>query len=689
MESGRVIWTRPFYRKTIMKITHSLNSVVIILAAFFLGLITFSCKDEITVKKPGRSYLNVAETDFSVSSDGGIVYSLISASGDVDIENDSDWMTAAIVDESDKDLAVGLSEGKYLKIIVLPNESAEVRGASLVLSSKDCDDVYVSIEQEAYFEDPSKDPTCNLLTFKISRQNETKLKNDILFAFDKENKTLEAKYLYWIEKENPEMLVPTFTYEGAAVLVNGVEIESGKTAVSFSDDFTLVVKAESGARNEYHVSLNCPQINRELPVLHIRPDSKITDDKNNYTDTYIEFYDKTPASTGTGWWDSKTQGKIQMRRRGNSTWLLPKKPFRMKFPEKVSPIGLDHCSEKSWALVANDMDKSLLRNYIAFEYSRIMFVKHQGYHDSKALKFTPVAKPINVYYTGDYKYSDTGVTRHLDGEYFGVYQFSDQMNKGDGRIDVDKLTAADTDPELITGGYIIEFDLHEGNRYSNKGVRMTYKYPEDDNFDWSQYQYITDFINKAESALYSSNYKDATNGWRKYFDEKTLADYIIIKELVGDMDGYTSTYLYKRRGVDKLFFGPIWDCDKGWDNDKRVPHYQYQPLTSLMIYAGFWINSGMSYDWYQRFWDDETFRAFVNKRWKEKKDELLAKTNEILDEMPKKMSKAIDANFSVWKFYYQASTEAKMPAKTYEEEIERIRRLTKERAALLDKEFAK
>ena len=50
--------------------------------------------------------------------------------------------------------------------------------------------------------------------------------------------------------------------------------------------------------------------------------------------------------------------------------------------------------------------------------------------------------------------------------------------------------------------------------------------------------------------------------------------------------------------------------------------------------------------------------------------------------------KAIEANFTVWPFYYQASEEAKMPAATYEEELERISGLTERRAALLDRLFA-
>ncbi len=100
-----------------MKTTHSLNSAAVILASFLLGLFVFSCKVDVT-EKVRRAYLNVAETDFSVGSDGGVLYSLISASGDIGIENDTDWVQAAIVDESDGDSDGGLSEGKYLKIII-------------------------------------------------------------------------------------------------------------------------------------------------------------------------------------------------------------------------------------------------------------------------------------------------------------------------------------------------------------------------------------------------------------------------------------------------------------------------------------------------------------------------------------------------------------------------------------------
>ena len=53
------------------------------------------------------------------------------------------------------------------------------------------------------------------------------------------------------------MLIPEFVTDGETVLVNGQPVVSGQTAISFADDFDLVVKAENGDENTYRVSFNC------------------------------------------------------------------------------------------------------------------------------------------------------------------------------------------------------------------------------------------------------------------------------------------------------------------------------------------------------------------------------------------------------------------------------------------------
>ena len=652
------------------------GSLLIVLLSFL------SCKPEPIVPEqeepePEKPELRLDAQPLTVGVKGKNFIFELYCNRDVTVESSADWCGYSLMHDA------AVNPAGSLKIIVEENKSADVRTATVTVSAEECEPVTIEVTQDHRILATDKEMT----SFSLKKSKNSGLANDIAFKYDEQTRTFSAMYLKWIDGDEPEMLVPTFETDGESVQVNGMDVVSEKTAISFAEDFTVTVVAEDGSSADYNIIFNCPQINTELPVLHMKPDYLISS-KDNYVDTYIQLYDKTAESTGEGWWDSAEKGKIEMRGRGNSTWGLPKKPFRMKFTEKFSPIGLNHAKEKSWVILAQDMDKSLLRTHLAFEYSRILFNAADNYHHEKAVLFTPCSRFINVYLTGDYYDSSTGRTRYMDGEYLGVYQMSDQVQRADGRIAVDKLKASDgADPEKITGGYVIEADLHEGNHYTSKGIKLTYKYPEDDDFDQAQYDYITDFINKAEAALYGSNYKDPENGWRKYFDEKTLADFIIVKEFVGDLDGYTSTYMYKRRGYDKLFFGPIWDCDKGWNNDKRVPHYEYQPLESLMIYAGFWMPPYISNDWFHRLWTDETFRAFVAKRWADKKEELKAVTSKVLAEVPADMAKAIEANFEVWPFYYQYSGEANMPAKDYPSEIQRIAKLSSEREALLDRLF--
>ncbi len=629
------------------------------LSAVAASLAFVSCTEE-NLEEPdkpdtpaGSAEITVSAETVEAKSAGGDYFLTVTSDGNVSVSYDTEagWFTAGLI--------VGAGEDN-LRFRVDPNTDPESRSAEVTLRADGAEDVIVTLNQ-----DGAKSSACELLSFSIDGSLNG-LGSAIEFDFDKDSRTLDAMYLKWIEKDDPEMLIPVFSIDGAKVLVDGAEVVSGETAISFADDFTLTVEAESGDTKDYVVSLNCPQINTELPVLRLQPEREIVD-KENYVNTKVTLYS---PFTDEGWY-SPDDEPVEVRGRGNSTWILPKKPYRLKFPEKVSPIGLDHTKAKSWVILAHDMDKSLLRNHLAFEVSRVLFNPDENYHDPSAILFTPCSQFINVY---------------MNDEYHGLYQMSDHMEQREGRIAVEELTDKDgADPEKITGGYIVETDIHEGNHYSpRKNIKMTYKYPDDKEYDPAQYEYITNFIGQMENALYSSSFKDPQAGWRKYLDEKTVIDFIIVKELCGDMDGYTSIYMYKRRGVDKLFFGPIWDVDKGWDNDNRTPHWNYPPESSLMMFAGFWMPNNVEDDWMQRLWDDETFRAAVAKRWSSVRDRLVNKIMTELDARTAAMSKAIEANYTVWDFNKQASTEANPPADTYPEEIQRIKDLTETRAALLD-----
>lgn len=413
----------------------------------------------------------IMETEeFVAPSDGGVFKFEFKATRKVSVSvpQEQTWCKA-MVSSTDEEY--------YFNLVVNVDvfDGKEDRSAVIVLSAPDCENRSLTVRQERV-----KSNTNSLTSF-VLRKSANSLTRDIQFDFDEKSKTFSAKYLKWIDKEQPEMLVPEFVTDGEAVLVNGMQVISGQTAVSFADDFELVVRAENGDENVYMVSFNCPQINTELPVIRIHiPVSSITD-KKTYRKTKFDIY--RPGSDEGKW--SASDAEIEIRGRGNSTWGLPKKPYRIKFPEKFSPIGLNHAKAKSWVLLAHDMDKSLLRNHLGFELSRILFSSSEKYHDEAALTFTPCSQMVNVY---------------SGNAYHGVYQMSDQMEVAKGRIDIDRLKAVDgSDVSKITGGHLIETNIHHDEGYpvsftSSRGIYMDHKYPKDDDMDISQYKYMEDFV---------------------------------------------------------------------------------------------------------------------------------------------------------------------------------------------------
>lgn len=509
---------------------------------------------------------------------------------------------------------------------------------------------------------------CVISKFQFSATVHNHQIKNIEFKIDQKEKTITASYLDWINREEPDKLIATFEFEGKEVKVGDVLQESGRTTNSFKKEIIYTVYAENGNKVDYRVTIICPQINMEIPVFHFKPEAPIVD-KKNYVKSKLDLFG---GDITEGLWNS-SMDDVEIRLRGNSTMGLKKKPYRVKFPKKFSPLGLNHAKAKSWVLLANDTDKTLLRNALAFSYARILFQPFTN-RDPYASLFIPATLHVNVY---------------INEKYIGMYTMSDQIERDEGRVNIESLKASDGDnPNKITGGYLMEVDIH-ANPFSepfyfvsSQGMKITPKYPKDDDHHPAQYEYFKEHFTKAENALYGSNYKDREQGWRKYFDEQTAVDYFIVNELTGNPDAYCSIYFYKRRGYDKIFFGPVWDFDKAFNNDNRT----YDPIHSLMTDVGF---SAMEFNhgnhWFYRLWTDNTFRLAVKSRWNSKKAELLAKGLDILEQEPERLAKSIKANFIKWDVTEQELKDA-MPAPTsYEAGLSTLKSYLKTRYDVLDK----
>ena len=223
--------------------------------------------------------------------------------------------------------------------------------------------------------------------------------------------------------------------------------------------------------------------------------------------------------------DSITQyDSLQIRGRGNSTWGLRKKPYRLKFQSKEKFLGKGYAKAKSWTLLANAGDKTLMRNAVTSSMGEFL-----------GMQFNPAYKFVDVV---------------LNGEFLGNYQISDQVEVRSHRVNIiEQDYPLNTDSD-ITGGYLLEVDgFMDGNYFttSRGAVPIRIHYPDEDEISTRQNIYIKNYIRDFETALFGDNFMDPEKGYRKWVDSLSLANWFIGTEVSANIDGYYSTYFYKNK----------------------------------------------------------------------------------------------------------------------------------------------
>ena len=354
----------------------------------------------------------------------------------------------------------------------------------------------------------------------------------------------------------------------------------------------------------------------------------IEKEKNLISNVYIISEDGTNLLAASG---------TEIRGRGNASWDFPKKPYRLKFDEKQSPLGAP-ASAKKWTLLSNYGDKTLMRNMLAFEVSRRV-----------GLSYTPFCHPVDLI---------------VNGEYRGCYQLCDQVEAAKGRVDA-------------KDGYLVEIDAYAYSEDvwfgSNRGTPVTIKHPDEDEITQDQRKFINDYFNQMEAAVFSSNYTDQEEGYRRYLDLDSFLKNFIVGEFAGNTDTYWSVYMYKDASDGKLYTGPVWDYDLAFEND-----YRTYPINNLWdyIYAS---NGSVA---------SEAVRQMVTRivkedpKAKERLIELweaacnegdLKNLNTVVDQNAELLQEAQELNFKRWKILNQHVHMNFQALGSYDKEVQTVK----------------
>jgi hypothetical protein len=208
----------------------------------------------------------------------------------------------------------------------------------------------------------------------------------------------------------------------------------------------------------------------------------------------------------------------------------------------------------------------------------------------------------------------------IDSAYKGIYVFCERIKRDDGRVDIAKLTPADTAGDDLTGGYILEQNYwNEYNSFLSNyspidhpdfDVHFVYYYPKPDSIVGVQKSYIASFVDSLETALYSPGFADPDAGYRKYLDVKSFIDYFLVNELSRNNDGFKkSVYFHKDKNSNesKLKAGPVWDFDWAWKNLYGCSIFENLDGSGWAHHINDCPTDNYSCGWYIRLFQDSTF----------------------------------------------------------------------------------
>ncbi len=373
-----------------------------------------------------------------------------------------------------------------------------------------------------------------------------------------------------------------------------------------------------------------------LPVFWLNTENNAVINTKEY---YINasFYidaDNIPGYVSVG--SKETPVTTEVRGRGNYTWReFDKKPYRIKMAKKASL--LDMTTDKSYALLAHADDNTFLRNEVGFKLSRLL-----------GMAYTPLQEPIELM---------------LNGEYRGLYFLTDQIKVSSERVNVVKQKEGETNPELVTGGWLIEIDNYEDPRkVSTRRVpRFTVKSP--DNISSVQEAYIRDFLQQTEDAIYL---KDKNNNrWEDFIDLNTLVDFYIIQEITGNTESFNgSCFFSKDRGSDtKIFFGPVWDFGNAFRHGHK---FIYQDIQ----FSSHWLPEIVKYPHFQNV---------VKERWSRLQDaNLMNDLYDYIDSFTAGINQAVVYDYNRWKQY---------GSKNYSNSIRSVKNYLEDRVAWLNQQW--
>lgn len=350
---------------------------------------------------------------------------------------------------------------------------------------------------------------------------------------------------------------------------------------------------------------------KKLPVVRIT-----TEDGRDVNDRNYRKVTVTLEGSPGGEYDFE-ELPAEMKCRGNSTIHMPKKPYRIKFDEKINLMGQGGGPSRSWVLLACHMDLTLIRNHVAFTMG-----KRLG-----NIGFTTSSSFVRVF---------------LNGEDRGIYELAEHHGTGKYRVQADEdRTEEDTD-------YFVEMDDYEklqendpltGFEVGNNGYVIKSDY-----MTSTKYSFVFRWFLDTDKILKTGTREEI----EERIDLPSFVDMYILQELTKNTDAGSSSFFYLKKGGGKLYCTCPWDFDLAFGNEGDlgrspeglfVGNPEYDMENGWDLKANSWMCCLMRREW---------FVDMVAERWKKVGHDLRDAATEEIDRLTEEYGTELASNFERW-----------------------------------------
>lgn len=375
---------------------------------------------------------------------------------------------------------------------------------------------------------------------------------------------------------------------------------------SYSEEVCVVITVNGVSVASDYICVSCgepdypPAPDTGLPVVYIDAETDL-----QHVSKGVD-YPSVVRIKGSDGYPGMSPHSCIVSGRGNISRSWEKKPYNLEFRDRVSVLGLPESGR--WALLANFTDRTLMRNMVAMKVASLTL-----------RSWTPRCVPVELV---------------LNGKHRGSYLLIERVEVSPERLNVSGNESC-----------VLELDFHYDNEVQWKdphgfshllfGIPFAVKYPSPGDLTPEREAYIRKYVSDAASALYSDSFADSAEGYAKWIDPDSFADYWIVFELLGNHEliNPASVFFHKDTG-GRLKAGPCWDFDWCLSDFWTA----FQGKTGLVDKYAIW---------YRRLFMDPVFVGKVRQRFALLLPELEG-IPEYIDECGKLLAPSAGLNFEMW-----------------------------------------